>query len=140
MTTELKHPVDKAPLFLNSLKEKKVSLNLETRRCGEITVVYCEGRLVFRDEALALSELVVDLLRQNQDVVLDLTKVDAIDSAGLGELVSLHMMAKANGSAIHLCGVNSRMHELLELTNVSSLFEIFPTDDTALGMNFSRAQ
>jgi anti-anti-sigma factor len=132
--------VEKVPRFLNSLKEKNVSLNLETRHCGEITVVYCEGRLVFRDEALALSELVMHLLQQNQNVVLDITKLDAIDSAGLGELVSLHMMAKAKGSAIHLCGVNSRMHELLELTNVSSLFEIFPTDDTALGMNFSDVQ
>jgi anti-anti-sigma factor len=131
---------DKLPLFLNSYKEKKVSLNLQTRSYGSVTVVYCEGRIVFRDEALALSEIVVDLLHENKDVALDLTNVDAMDSAGLGELVSLHMLAKASGSTIALCGLNSRMHHLLELTNLSSLFEIFPIDDAALEMRYSRAE
>jgi anti-sigma B factor antagonist len=129
----------KRSLFPHSWKERKVPLNLETRCFGGTTVVYCEGRIVFRDEALALSEIVVDLLQQNHDVVLDLTKVDAMDSAGLGELVSLYMLAKANGSNLVLSGLNSRMHHLLELTNVSSLFEIFPTDEAALEMRYSRA-
>ena len=140
MKIELKCHSERNPLFLDSLKEKKVPLNLEAKRCGDVTVVYCQGRIVFRNEALTLSELVVDLLQENQDVVLDFTKVDAMDSAGLGELVSLYLLAKSKGLAIHLCGLNSRIHHLLEITNLASLFDIFPTEDTALEMHFSGTQ
>jgi len=122
-----------------------VSLNVYVKCLGGFTIVYCQGRLVFRDEALTLSEVVVELLQKGHDVVLDLAKVDAIDSAGLGELVSLYMMAKANGSSIKLCGVSSRVHHLLQITNLASLFEIFPEETAielplALEMPYTRAE
>ena len=115
-------------------------LSLQTKRWGDTTIVYCEGRIVFRNEALALSEVVVDLLQQKQEVILDLTKVDAVDGAGLGELVSLHIFAEGSGSRIKLCGLSSRVHYLLQITNLHSLFEIFPTDQMAMEMTCARSQ
>ena len=81
-------------------------LSLHSKNWGDVTVVYCEGRIVFRKEALALSAVVVELLQRKQDVILDFTKTESIDSAGLGELVSLHMLAKGSGSSIKLCGLS----------------------------------
>jgi anti-anti-sigma factor len=122
------------------LEEKKVPLSLEEKSWGDVTVVYCEGRIVFRNEALTLSESVTELLRRKREVILDLTKVDAVDSAGLGELVSLYMFAKGSHSSIKLCGLNSRVHHLLQITNLHSLFEIFPTDEIAMEMSCARTQ
>jgi hypothetical protein len=36
-------------------KEPKLKLTLETRNHGDVIIVYCQGRIVFRDEAIALS-------------------------------------------------------------------------------------
>jgi anti-anti-sigma factor len=129
-----------SPQVLEPWKEKKVPLSLHTKNWGDVTIVYCEGRIVFRKEAVALSAVVVELLQRQQDVVLDFTKIESVDSAGLGELVSLHMLAKGSGSSLKLCGLNSRVLYLLQITNLSSLFEIFPTEQSAMETTYARTQ
>ena len=44
-------------------KESKLKLSLETRNCGDVMIVYCQGRIVYRDEAAALSRLVGEFLQ-----------------------------------------------------------------------------
>ena len=51
-------------------KESKLKLSLETRNRGEVVIVHCQGRIVYRDEAAALSRLVGEALaRQEQGCV-----------------------------------------------------------------------
>jgi anti-sigma B factor antagonist len=101
-----------------------LKLSLETRHLGDVVVVHCEGRIVFRDEAAALTRVVMEALQHTREVVLDIEAVDRIDSAGLGELVFILMSAEANGSRVKLAGPNRRVRELLDLTNLSSVLEI----------------
>ena len=65
-------------------KESKLKLSLETRHLGDVIIVHCEGRIVYRDEAAALTRVVVEALQHTREVVLDLEGVERIDSAGLG--------------------------------------------------------
>jgi len=101
-----------------------LKLSLETRNCGDVTVVHCQGRIVYRDEALALSEIVGELLRDGGKVVLDLSGVDSIDSAGIGELVLLHTCAQSHRADMKYAGPSPFVRELLGLTNLDSVFEI----------------
>jgi anti-anti-sigma factor len=55
-----------------------------------------------------------------------------IDSAGLGELVVLYVWAQAKGNSIKLAAPGKRIRELLELTNLASVFPIHSTLDEAL--------
>jgi anti-anti-sigma factor len=105
-------------------EDSKLKLSLETRRLGDVIVVHCEGRIVYRDEATALSRVVVEALRAAKQVVLDLEGVERIDSAGLGELVFVHVSAEGFGNTVKLAGPNPRVRALLDLTNLSSVFEI----------------
>jgi len=114
------------------MKESKLKLSLETRRLGDVVVVRCEGRVVFRDEATALSRVAVEALQAAKEVVLDLGGVERIDSAGLGELVFVYVSAEGFGSAVKLVGPNPRVRALLDLTNLSSVFEIYPSLAEAL--------
>ncbi len=109
-----------------------MSLALQVSRLGEAAVIHCNGRIVFREEAAALSHAVNDLLHDVRHIVLDLQGTTAIDSAGLGELVALHMWVQGSGGSLKLCGLSSRIHYLLELTNLTSVLEIFPTEEVAL--------
>ena len=108
-------------------KESKLKLSLETRHLGDVIVIHCEGRIVYRDEASALTRVVTEALKNTRDVVLDLEGVQRIDSAGLGELVRMHRAADACGSRLKLAGVHPKVMQVLRLTNLASAFEIHPS-------------
>ena len=109
-----------------------MKLSLEVRENQSGTVVCCRGRIVCREEA-ALSERVSELRPHLRRLVLDLGGVEAIDSAGLGELVLLHMWAHAAGCEVKLAGASADIRQLLELTNLASVFEIYASAEQALG-------
>ncbi|MBV8478630.1 MAG: STAS domain-containing protein [Acidobacteria bacterium] len=113
-------------------REAELSLSLKASKLGEITVVTCRGRIVWRERAAALSEVVAGVLEHSKHVILHLDGVSAIDSTGIGELVSLHLWAQGCGGTLKLSGLSSRLIYLLELTNLSTVFEIFPTPEAAL--------
>ena len=108
-------------------REPKVKFNCELYEYDDVTVAFCAGRIVFRDEASALSRKICDLLSRTKCVVLELSGVEMIDSAGLGELVLLLMYAQAAGCTLKVAAPRKKVHQLLELTNLTSIFEIHPT-------------
>jgi anti-sigma B factor antagonist len=109
-----------------------LKLSVETRQSGDVTIVHCEGRVVYRDEAVILARVVKAALGDSQEVIVDLQNVLDMDSAGLGELVFLHMAAEDQGRRLKLAGANSLVNELFELTRLSSIFQTFPTVEDAL--------
>ena len=113
-------------------KESKLKLSLETRLRGDVVVVYCQGRIVYRDEAAALSGLVGEVLENSGKVVLDLSGVSSIDSAGIGELVLLHTWAQAKNADLKCASPSRFVRDLLGLTRLDSFFEIYPSLSEAL--------
>ena len=106
--------------------------NVEIVMHDEVMVVKCRGRVVYRDEAAALFSEVVRLLPKSEQFVLDLSEVEMMDGAGLGELVVLLNRAKASGSAMKIASPSKLVSELLEVTNLSSVFEICPSVEDAV--------
>jgi anti-sigma B factor antagonist len=109
-----------------------MELNLESWESGEVVVVHCRGRMVYREEAAAVSRVVEQALRHSREVVLDLAQVENIDSAGLGELVVAHMSAAEQGKTVKIVGANRWVRDLFDLTNLSSIFEIYPNMASAI--------
>jgi anti-sigma B factor antagonist len=97
-------------------KESTWKLSLETRHRGDVVVVYCQGRIVYRDEAVALSNLVGTVLERSGKVVLDLSGVSSIDSAGIGELVLLHTRAQAKNANLKYACPSPFVRDLFDLT------------------------
>jgi anti-sigma B factor antagonist len=73
-------------------------------------------------------------------VILDLTDVPYIDSAGLGSLVSAFVSRHKAGRRVALSGVNQRVLRLFEITRVEPVFLIFDTLDEALAALSGAAQ
>lgn len=113
-------------------KEPKLKLSLETRQCGDVLIVYCQGRIVYREEAAALSHLVGEVLQNQGKVLLDLSGVNSIDSAGIGELVLLHTSAQAKNADLKCASPSPLVRELLDLTHLNSFFEVYPNLEEAL--------
>jgi anti-anti-sigma factor len=113
-------------------KESKLKLNLEARNHGDVIIVHCQGRIVYRDEAAALSRVVTDVLRQGSRLVLDLSGVSSMDSAGIGELVLLQTLAREKNAELKCAGANEFVVTLLELTNLDSVLDVHLTVEAAL--------
>jgi anti-sigma B factor antagonist len=64
-------------------------------------------------------------------LILDLSEVPYVDSAGLGSLVRAQVSRQRAGRRLALAGVNERARALLQMTNLESLFQIFPSVDAA---------
>lgn len=109
-----------------------MKLSLETRQRGDVVIVYCQGRIVYRDEAAALSRLVGEVLESSGKVILDLSSVGSIDSAGIGELVLLHTWAQAKNAVLKCASPSPFVRDLLDLTRVDSFFEIHSSLKEAL--------
>jgi anti-anti-sigma factor len=113
-------------------KESKLKLSLETRNRGDVAIVHAQGRIVYRDEAAALSRMVGDVLQNGGKVILDLSGVSSIDSAGIGELASLHSLAVSQNADLKYASPSPLVRDLLDLTNLDSVLEIHPSVSEAL--------
>jgi anti-anti-sigma factor len=113
-------------------KESKLKLSLETRNRGDVMIVHCHGRIVYRDEAAALSRLAGEILENTSKVVFDLSGVSSIDSAGIGELAQLHTWAQSKCADLKFANPSPLVRGLLDLTNLDSVLEIHPSLGEAL--------
>jgi anti-anti-sigma factor len=114
------------------LKESTLKLSLETRNLEDVMIVHCQGRIVYRDEAAALSHLVGQVIENRGKVLLDLSGVSFIDGAGMGELVLLHTWAQSRNAELKCASPSALVRELLRITNLNSVLEIHPSLNDAL--------
>jgi len=108
-----------------------MNLRLSTRNLGNVLVVDCDGRIVFGDESLLLRERVKDLLKEYKQIVINLERVTYIDSGGLGTLVGLYSSARGMGGAVKLAKLTHRVGELLQVTKLVTVFEVFDNEADA---------
>ncbi|HYL13703.1 MAG TPA: STAS domain-containing protein [Terriglobales bacterium] len=109
-----------------------MQLRLSTRTVDGVMVMDCEGRLVFGEESASLRDSVKNLISQNNHIVLNLGGVNYIDSGGLGTLVALYTTARNAGGAIKLAALTQRVGDLLQVTKLLTVFEVFDTVEEAV--------
>jgi anti-sigma B factor antagonist len=109
-----------------------MQLKLNTRNVDGIVVVDCAGRIVFGEESSALRETVKQQIRKDARLVLNLGNVTYIDSGGLGTLVALYTTAHTAGASIKLASLTKRVGDLLQVTKLLTVFEVFDSEQAAL--------
>ncbi len=109
-----------------------MQLKLTTRTVQGILVVNCDGRIIFGEESAELRDAVKKLITQNNQMVLNLGGVSYIDSGGLGTLVALYTTAHNAGGAIKLCNLTQRVGDLLQVTKLLTIFEVFDSEEEAI--------
>ena len=109
-----------------------MQLRLSTRTVDGVLVVDGSGRIVFGEESASLRDAVKKLLSESPKVVLNLRDVTYIDSGGLGTLVSLYTTAKNAGGALKLASLTQRVDDLLQVTKLVTIFEVFENEQAAV--------
>jgi anti-sigma B factor antagonist len=104
---------------------------MSTRTIDDVLVLDCSGRVVFGEESASLRDTVKKLLAENPKVVMNLREVNHIDSGGLGTLVSLYTTARNAGGAVKLASLSQRVGDLLQVTKLLTIFEVFDDEEAA---------
>ena len=109
-----------------------MQLSLNTRTVDGILIIDCHGRIVFGEESAMLRDTIRKLISENQRIVLNLGVVNYIDSGGLGTLVSLYTTARTSGGSIKLANLTQRVGDLLQVTKLVTVFEVYPSEEEAI--------
>lgn len=119
-------------------EELNVALKMTTREVDGVTVVAMDGRIVLGEESNALREKVKSLVAEGKKkIVLNMDNITFIDSAGLGTLVAAHHSAKGQGSALKLCHLGTKFQEVLQITKLMTIFDVYNTEAEAVA-SFSK--
>jgi len=102
-----------------------VKMQTSTRELKGVTIVDITGRITVGEGNVVLREIVRDLAEKGKKaVVLNLAEVQYIDSSGVGELVKAHTTIRNQGGHLKLASLNKRVHDLLEITRLATVFDI----------------
>ena len=110
-----------------------MALDIQQREREGIEILKLKGRITVGPEASALRERIAALNQAgNHKIVLDLAEVDYIDSTGLGALVMAATSMRKQGGNVKLLNLNRRNIELLVMTKLATVFEIFNDEQDAV--------
>ncbi len=114
-----------------------VSLEIQQREREGIIILDLDGRITVGEEASRLRELLRELAAAGKTrVILNLEKVDYIDSTGLGALVVGYTSLRKAGGVLKLANLSRRNIELLIFTKLETVFEIFDSELDAVNSFF----
>jgi anti-sigma B factor antagonist len=114
-----------------------MALEIRRREKEGVVILDLSGPLTVGEAASRIRQALHDLLAEGRkNVVLNLQEVDYIDSTGLGAMVVCYTTLRKVGGALKLLNLNRRNIELLVLTKLSTVFEIFSDEQDAVNSFF----
>jgi anti-sigma B factor antagonist len=102
-----------------------MSLTIDTREVGHVTILDIHGRIVLGDEIHTLRDAVRSLVSQGKKkIILNLADVDYLDSSGVGELVGSFTTVRNAGGELKLLNLTQKVQDVLHVTKLYTVFDI----------------
>jgi anti-sigma B factor antagonist len=103
------------------------------RDAGIATVLDLSGRITLGEGSALLRATIRELLEQQRlKVLVNLGDINYIDSSGIGELVSAYTTVKNRGGELKLLHLTKKVHDLLQITKLYTVFEVHSDEMAAL--------
>ena len=119
-------------LLILDLERGCVDFKVQVRQAEDVSLIEVTGRLT-SFEAEALREMILGLLNQGQrNMVLNLSRLEYLDSSGIGELVRNYLTVVKRGGAMRVIGLAPKVEEILKITQLYQVFPEFPDEAAAL--------
>lgn len=101
-------------------------LELSFSKIDSINLGMLKGTIVAGNDKELLITKAQELLDAGETrIILDLGQVNYVDSTGIGALVHIHTTAERKGAAVKLLNLTKRIHDVLQITRLSSVFGIY---------------
>jgi len=109
-------------------------MQLEQRMAGDVAIISVDGDITLNKGGdVLLKDKVQSLIQQGtKNIVIDLSRVAYVDSAGLGQLVQAYATTKNKGGALKLVNVTKKLKDLLVVTKPLTVFDTFDDKKAAL--------
>jgi len=110
------------------------SLNIQERQLGGVTVVDLAGKIFIGETNRQLHDALKRLVSEGKrQILLNLAKVTNIDSSGLGEVVAGFTTLRNAGGELKLVNLPAHVWDLMTVTKLYTVFDIFEDEATAVG-------
>lgn len=110
-----------------------MSVKLSTRQVGDVTVIDAEGRITLGEGSTTFRDAIRDLSAKGvKKILLNLADISYIDSSGIGEMVSSFTTVTNGGGQLKLLNLTKRVKDLLQITKLYTVFEVFDDEAAAL--------
>jgi anti-sigma B factor antagonist len=108
-------------------------MQMNERHVGDVAIIDLNGRLVLGDGDDLLRDKVNSLVQQEQkNILVNLSDVSYMDSAGIGEMVRCYTTVTRRGGALKLLGLTKRVSDLLTITKLLTVFDTYESEKEAL--------
>jgi anti-sigma B factor antagonist len=108
-------------------------MKITERKSGDVTVLDIEGKILLGEGDVQLKRKIDELVERKEiKVVLNLEQVPYMDSGGLGEIVRSYTTATRAGGNLKLLHATKRISDLLTITKLITVFEIFDSEEAAV--------
>ena len=109
-------------------------MQLEQRMAGNVAIISVDGDITLNKGGdVLLKDKVQSLIQQGtKNIVIDLSRVAYVDSAGLGQLVQAYATTKNKGGALKLVNVTKKLKDLLVVTKLLTVFDTYDDEKAAI--------
>jgi anti-sigma B factor antagonist len=108
-------------------------MKFSTRKIENVVIIDVEGMILLGDGDVEIKRAVDDLLRRgDKKILLNLSKVPYLDSAGLGEIIRCFTSLRKSGGDFKLLSPNRRIIDLLTITKLLNVFDCYDNESSAL--------
>ena len=108
-------------------------MKLNDRVQDDIVILEPKGKIMGGPDASLLHDKLHDYIEQNKKkVIIDLSKVDWMNSTGLGILISGLTTIRNNNGELKLANLTKKVQSLLTITKLVSVFEAYDSIDEAI--------
>lgn len=103
------------------------------REINDVAIIDFSGKITLGEGSSTLRRTIKELIDKGyRKIVLNLYDVDYIDSSGIGELVSGYTTVRNASGELKLLHLTKRVHDLLQITRLFTVFDVQSDEDTAL--------
>ena len=111
-----------------------MSSSATVRHSGNVAIIDLAGRITLNDGAGSIRSAVQGVLADgHKSILLNLGGVEYLDSAGLGEMSSAYITVARQGGKLKLLNPQPKVHNLLQVTRMYTLFVSFADESAARG-------
>ena len=106
---------------------------VKSRRLDDVVILDLSGRITLGEGTIMVRDAMQKLIEAgDRKFLMNLADVDYIDSAGLGELVMAFTTVRNEGGQVKLLKLTHRIHDLLQITKLLTVFDTFESETEAL--------
>ena len=108
-------------------------MRIDARHEQGVTILDPKGKITIGVGDVALRNAVAEALEAGaRNILVNLAGVVTIDSSGIGELVSAYTTVTNRGGKLKLVNLPPKVTDILQITQLISVFEVYDTVDEAL--------